>query len=215
MFNNPSNEETASFDKLIKQTDIELKRLGWTKEQGRDYLMQAYGKRSRLMLLDEELIEFLSYLKSLPTSGTSDRTSPSTTTQPFDKFSKQIDIELKRINWTEEQESQYLLQTYGKRSRFMLPDGELSEFVSYLKSLPRLGESDRASFSTTIQSTLSNRETESFDNLIEQTDIELKRLGWTKEKGRDYLLQAYGKRSRLMLLDGELKEFLHYLKAQP
>ncbi|MCU0537007.1 MAG: hypothetical protein MUD14_24225 [Hydrococcus sp. Prado102] len=85
---------------------------------------------------------------------------------------------------------------------------------------PEEKDESNAVVETTIQPVLANdnlseQETESFDDLIEQTDIELKRLGWTKEKGRDYLLQAYGKRSRLMLLDGELKEFLQYLKAQP
>jgi hypothetical protein len=202
MFNPPSNEEDFSFDDLIEQSDREMKRLGWTTEQGRAYLLQAYGKRSRLMLLDEELIEFLQYLKSLPKLDRSELFSVSTANceiQFFDESSKQIDIEIKRLNWTEEQESEYLLKTYGKRSRFMLPDQELSEFLSYLKSLP-ISTRDRSLFS--------------FDDLIKQSDIEIKRLGWTKEQGRDYLLQAYGKRSRLMLLDGELLEFLHYLKAQ-
>jgi hypothetical protein len=48
MFNPSSNEENFSFDDLIQQSDREIKRLGWTKEQGRDYLLQTYGKRSRL-----------------------------------------------------------------------------------------------------------------------------------------------------------------------
>ncbi len=40
-----------------------MKRLGWSKRQGREYLIKRYGKRSRLHLSDEELIEFWNYLK--------------------------------------------------------------------------------------------------------------------------------------------------------
>ena len=43
-----------------------MKRLSWTKEQGRDYLLSTYGKRSRLHLSDPELLEFLEYLENLP-----------------------------------------------------------------------------------------------------------------------------------------------------
>jgi hypothetical protein len=51
---------------IIAQTDVELKRLGWTQAQGRRYLEKVYEKRSRQHLTDAELIEFLDYLKSQP-----------------------------------------------------------------------------------------------------------------------------------------------------
>ena len=53
-----------------------------------------------------------------------------------------------------------------------------------------------------------------FSDIIAKTDIELKRLNWTQEQGRDYLLATYGKKSRLHLSDAELLEFLHYLEGQ-
>lgn len=60
--------ETSStpmdFSDIIAQTNLELKRLGWTSEQGRKHLLETYGKRSRQLLTDEELVEFLDYLKS-------------------------------------------------------------------------------------------------------------------------------------------------------
>ena len=55
------------FNKIKHQTDIEIKRLGWTKEDGRNFLKSHYGKRTRLHLTDEQLLEFLRYLQSLPT----------------------------------------------------------------------------------------------------------------------------------------------------
>ena len=51
---------------IIAQSDVELKRLGWTNLQGRRYLEQTYNKRSRQQLTDEELLEFLHYLQSQP-----------------------------------------------------------------------------------------------------------------------------------------------------
>jgi hypothetical protein len=54
-----------------------------------------------------------------------------------------------------------------------------------------------------------------FTDLIARTNVELKRLGWTNQQGRDYLLQTYGKRSRQLLTDGELLDFLHRLESEP
>jgi hypothetical protein len=59
------------------------------------------------------------------------------------------------------------------------------------------------------------REDFDFSETIAQTNIEMKRLGWTKEQGRDYLRETYGKLSRQYLTDGELQEFLEYLRLQP
>ena len=54
------------FPELIKLTNIELKRLDWSVEQAREYLLKTYDKRSRQVLSDDELIEFLEFLKRLP-----------------------------------------------------------------------------------------------------------------------------------------------------
>ena len=51
-------------------------------------------------------------------------------------------------------------------------------------------------------------------DIIAQTDIELKRLGWDHTQGRKFLEQTYNKRSRQQLTDSELLEFLEYLKVQ-
>jgi len=52
-------------------------------------------------------------------------------------------------------------------------------------------------------------------DIIAQTSVELKRLGWSDVQGRMHLQQTYGKRSRQQLTDEELLEFLQYLQAQP
>lgn len=55
------------FTNVIAQTSLEIKRLQWTQEQGKNYLIATYGKRSRQLLTDEELLEFLEYLRQQPT----------------------------------------------------------------------------------------------------------------------------------------------------
>ncbi|NEO82755.1 MAG: hypothetical protein F6J87_00615 [Spirulina sp. SIO3F2] len=57
---------TFDFTEIIAHTNREMRRLGWTKEQGRSYLIATYGKNSRTRLDNGELVEFLEYLKSLP-----------------------------------------------------------------------------------------------------------------------------------------------------
>lgn len=62
----PSTAEPIDLSEFIAKTNVELKRLGWTNQQGRDYLLQTYGKRSRQLLTDDELLDFLHHLESEP-----------------------------------------------------------------------------------------------------------------------------------------------------
>ena len=62
-----ANLEDMDFNEIKQKTDIEIKRLGWTKDDGREFLKSRYGKRSRLHLTDEQLLEFLGYLEQQPT----------------------------------------------------------------------------------------------------------------------------------------------------
>ncbi|BAZ06494.1 hypothetical protein [Calothrix sp. NIES-3974] len=63
--------EPVDLSGIIAQTDVEMQRLGWTPEQGRDYLIKTYKKRGRTLLDENELIDFLNYLKSQPTPSDS------------------------------------------------------------------------------------------------------------------------------------------------
>jgi hypothetical protein len=58
--------EPVDLSDVIAKTDVELQRLGWTAEQGREHLIKTYGKRGRTLLTEEELYGFLKYLESQP-----------------------------------------------------------------------------------------------------------------------------------------------------
>lgn len=54
-----------------------------------------------------------------------------------------------------------------------------------------------------------------FSDILAQTDVEMRRLGWDARRGREYLKKTYSKRSRQELDEAELYDFLNYLKQQP
>lgn len=59
--------EPVDLSDAISKIDVEMERLSWTKPQGRDYLVRTFDKKSRQQLTNDELLQFLSHLKSLPT----------------------------------------------------------------------------------------------------------------------------------------------------
>lgn len=60
-----SVDENADFSDLIALSDKEIKRLGWSRTKAHQYLKDAFGKRSRQLMSNAELIEFVRSLKSL------------------------------------------------------------------------------------------------------------------------------------------------------
>ncbi len=64
LFDQKTETESLYYEwsQIRDEIDFNMKRLGWSKRQGREYLIKRYGKRSRLHLTDEELIEFWNYL---------------------------------------------------------------------------------------------------------------------------------------------------------
>jgi hypothetical protein len=59
-------EAPIDLSDAIAQIGAEIDRIGWTKKQGSAYLQETYGKRTRAELSEAELMNFLGYLKSLP-----------------------------------------------------------------------------------------------------------------------------------------------------
>lgn len=62
----PAHEPPDMSD-VLARTTVEIRRLGWSDVQGKEYLLKTYGKKSRSLLNNQELLEFLDYLESQPT----------------------------------------------------------------------------------------------------------------------------------------------------
>lgn len=50
-------------------------------------------------------------------------------------------------------------------------------------------------------------------DLLAQTDVEMKRIGWGPKEGRDFLESQYNKKSRHLLTPAELQDFLNHLRS--
>lgn len=206
--------EPVNFSEVIAQTDVEMQRLGWTIDQGREHLIKNYGKRSRFLLTDEQLHEFMQYLVSQLTPTL------------HEVLIAKINFEIERLWWTEEEAWEHLKKTYGKRSRTLLTEVELLDFFQYLVSLPTVEPptdfdaeyeefQDFSTYSEESDKVITRMSSEDLSQILDKTDVQMQRLGWTTEQGREHLIKTYGKRSRFLLTEVELLDFLQYLQSQP
>lgn len=85
------------------------------------------------------------------------------------------------------------------------------------KSPPRLSQPSQSSPIKVSENTLANSaitgQEINWDEVIQAIDFEMERLGWDKQRGQKYILDKYGKKSRQVLSDRQLLEFLGHLKA--
>ena len=169
--------ESADLSGLIAQTDVEMQRLGWTPQQGKEFLIQTYGKQARTLLTKEELLDFLRYLQYLPTP----------------------DTKLDNPAWVK-------LNSPNTSSSHKTTPINLNQPNKNTKTVK-----------TTIQRRKKSKNTEPIDlsDVIAKTDLEMERLGWTPQQGREYLIQTYGKRGRTLLTEEELLDFLQHLESKP
>jgi hypothetical protein len=63
----PTARPALSVTDMIPLINMELKRLAWSREKGRDCIIELYNKRSSSLLSDEELLGLLRYLQDQPT----------------------------------------------------------------------------------------------------------------------------------------------------
>ncbi len=64
LFSQQNEPNVIEWEQIKEEIDELMKRLGWSKKQGKQYLIKRYSKTSRLHLTDAELIEFSNFLKS-------------------------------------------------------------------------------------------------------------------------------------------------------
>ena len=57
-------EKTIDYNEVIYLVDKELNRIGWSKEKAINHIQFYYGVKSRMHLQDDQLLEFLEFLKA-------------------------------------------------------------------------------------------------------------------------------------------------------
>ena len=132
--------------------------------------------------------------------------APSETPTDPDDWSDEltaIDMEIRRIGWTREQEQEYLTRAFGLGSRHKLT--RYADLVAYLRQLKLIQANDDAS---TAPAPIRR------GDLLQQGDSMLKQLGWSSEQARAFLQQQLGSTSRQQLSDEQLLQFNMLLEEQ-
>ena len=153
---------------------------------------------------EEAPVEPKTTSKAKPTSEPStisseSPTQPSETPTDPEDWSEEltaIDLEIKRIGWTREQEQSYLTRAFGHGRRHKLT--RYADLIGYLRQL-RLMQTGE----TPDQAPVPIRR----GDLIQQGDQMLNMLKWTSEEARGFLLKQMNASSRQQLSDEQLLEF--------
>ena len=176
----------------LAQIDLELRRLGWTIAEESAYLQEQYGKASRDHITDYgELLQFLTALQAMPVSYRGIETwNPHT---PPHRYNPSPQIGLDRVSLNNVSLNNVSLNNIGVSGVSQQAALPLEEPVSMFE--PDLNFSR--------------------DEMMEQVMAEIRRIGWGKRQGSEYLLRTYGAKTRQELRDDQLQEFLSYLQNQP
>ncbi len=151
-------------------------------------------------------------LSASPPTGTQElpvtaaHNAPSETPTDPDDWSDEltaIDMEIRRIGWSREQEQEYLTRAFGLGSRHKLT--RYADLVAYLRQLKLIQSNDDASTAPTPICR---------GDLLQQGDSMLKQLGWSSDQARAFLQQQLGSTSRQQLSDEQLLQFNMLLEEQ-
>ena len=129
----PSESPTDPDDwsEELTAIDFELKRIGWTREQERQYLERAFGHGSRHRLTRyADLVAFLRQLRQIQPGDTPDQSAV-----PIRRSDliTQGDQMLSNLGWTGEQARSFLQQHLNSTSRQQLSDEQLLQFNMLLE----------------------------------------------------------------------------------
>jgi hypothetical protein len=114
-----------------------------------------------------------------------------------------LDLELRRLGWSREQEETYLKRAFGHPSRSRLTAyADLSAYLSALAALTP--ESDPASAPVPLRRR----------DLLLQGEELIQQLGWSADQGRLFLQEQLGASSRQRLNEAQLLQFNMLLEGE-
>ena len=114
-----------------------------------------------------------------------------------------LDLELRRLGWSREQEGEYLQRAFSHPSRSRITSStDLKSYLDVLEGLPPGAEPARSPVP------LRRRD------LLVQSDQLLVALGWQGEQARQFLEQQLGASSRQQLNDSKLLHFNMLLEGE-
>ncbi len=123
--------EPEDWSSELARLDLELRRLGWTREQEGEYLQRAFSHPSRSRITSyTDLKAYLDVLEGLPPGA-----EPASSPVPLRRrdLLAQSDQLLVALGWKGEQARQFLEQQLGASSRQQLNDSKLLHFNMLLE----------------------------------------------------------------------------------
>jgi hypothetical protein len=115
----------------LVQLDLQVQRLGWSREQEGIYLQRAFGHPSRSRLT--RWADLTAFLRAL--EGLAPNDDPATAPVPLQRrdLLSQGDALLERLGWDAPTARRFLTQELGASSRQQLDDGQLLQFNMLLE----------------------------------------------------------------------------------
>ncbi len=111
-----------------------------------------------------------------------------------------IDLEIKRLKWTRDDEKKFIEENLGYNDRNKIT--KYNELVNYLSLLKKINKSN-----------ISDLKLQSRESMIEQSDLLLKDLSWDNKQGREFLQKEFNVSTRKELNEKQLTSFLAMLKS--
>jgi len=129
----PSESPTDPEDwsEELTAIDLELKRIGWDREQEQQYLERAFGHASRHRLT--RYADLVAYLRQLRQLQPGDQPDQSSVPIRRSDLITQGDAMLKQLNWSADQARAFLNQQLQANSRQQLTDEQLLQFNMLLE----------------------------------------------------------------------------------
>ena len=111
--------------------DLEIRRIGWGREQEQTFLMRAFGHGSRHKLT--RYADLVAYLRQLKLIQANDDASNAPVPIRRGDLLSQGDLMLKQLGWSSDQARAFLQQHLGSTSRQQLSDDQLLQFNMLLE----------------------------------------------------------------------------------
>tara|TARA_Y100001968_G_scaffold264353_1_gene253204 strand:- start:328 stop:996 length:669 start_codon:yes stop_codon:yes gene_type:complete len=179
---------------------------GFTVEQAEDNAISRLNKRLGIINKEENSIK-VNYKKEINTKKVvelpkSEKVETINVNKEPSDWSNEltaIDSEIKRLNWSRDDEIKFLETNLGHNSRNKIT--KYKELVNYLNILKKINNLDSSSVNTN-----------NIENMIKESDIILRDLSWNYKQGREYLQKEFNVSSRKELDEKQLISFLSKLK---
>ena len=180
---------------------------GLTVEDAEDKAISRLDKRINLLTNNEKNIKSIDEDKiktpikvELPKSEKIEKVNIKQEPSDWSNELTAIDLEINRLNWSRDDEIEFLKKTLGYNSR-----NKITKYNDIVKYLSLLKQVDSIGVSKVIKGNI--------NPLIKESDNILRDLSWDHKQGREYLQKEFNVSTRKELDNEQLVSFVEKLKT--